>query len=121
MPTYPAYVPQMLARARYEGQWHAGQADAAALCFNVPALFPDCAEASELGYELFYDEWTIYDNRVAIQRNIDEWDDRPWQQSRRLALSFRFMSRWQGWEGQGCRCMHSTGKEPQTLSCFPRS
>ncbi|PIU91327.1 MAG: hypothetical protein COS63_01395 [Anaerolineae bacterium CG06_land_8_20_14_3_00_57_67] len=88
----------MLARARYEGQWHAGQADAAALCFDVLALFPDCAQAGDLVYELFCDEWTIYDNRVAIQRNIDEWDDRPWQQRRRLALSFRFMSRWQGWE-----------------------
>lgn len=96
--TYPDYILQMLARACYEGQWQAGQADAAALCFNVLALFPDCAEASELAYELFCDEWTIYDNRVAIQRNIDEWDDRPWQQRRRLALSFRFMSRWQGWE-----------------------
>ena len=25
-----------------------------------------------------------------------EWDDRPWQQRRRLALSYRFMSRWDG-------------------------
>ncbi len=97
MSTYPDYILQMLARARDEGQWHAGQA-AAALCFNVLALFPDCAEASELVYELFCDEWTIYDNRVAIQRNMDEWDDRPWQQRRRLALSFRFMSRWEGWK-----------------------
>jgi hypothetical protein len=55
-------------------------------------------EASDLVYELFCDEWTIYDNRVAVQRHIDEWDDRPWQQRRRLALSFRFMSRWEGWE-----------------------
>ena len=53
MLTYPAYVPQMLARACYEGQWHAGQADAAALCCDVLVLFPDCAEASELAYELF--------------------------------------------------------------------
>lgn len=98
MSAYPEYVYQMLARARDEGQWYCGQADAAALCFDVLALFPDCTEASDLVYELFCDEWTIYDNRVAIQRNIDEWDDRPWQQRRRLALSFRFMSRWEGWE-----------------------
>ena len=97
-PTYPDYVYRMLARARDEGQWYCGQADAAALCFDVLALFPDCIEASDLVYELFSDEWTIYDNRIAIQRNIDEWDDRPWQQRRRLALSFRFMSRWEGWE-----------------------
>lgn len=96
MSAYPDYVYQTLARARDEGQWHAAQADAAALCFDILALFPDCTEAGELVYELFCDEWTIYDMRVAIQQNIDEWDDRPWQQRRRLALSFRFMSRWDG-------------------------
>ena len=96
MSTYPDYVHQTLARARDEGQWYCGQSDAAALCFDILALFPDCEEAQELVYELFCDEWTIYDNRVAIQQNIDEWDDRPWQQRRRLALSYRFMSRWEG-------------------------
>ncbi len=96
MPTYPDYVHQTLARARDEGQWYCGQSDAAALCFDILALFPDCQEASDLVYELFCDEWTIHDNRVALQQNIDEWDDRPWQQRRRLALSFRFMSRWDG-------------------------
>lgn len=96
MPAYPDYVHQTLARARDEGQWYAAQADAAALCFDILALFPDCTAAGDLAYELFCDEWTIYDNRVAVQQNIDEWDDRPWQQRRRLALSFRFMSRWDG-------------------------
>jgi hypothetical protein len=97
MTTYPDYIHKMLARARDEGQWHAAQPDAAGICFDALALFPDCEEAKELVYELFCDEWTIYDNRVAIQRMIDEWDDRPWQHRRRLALSFRFMSRWEGW------------------------
>jgi len=97
MSGYPDYVHQMLARARDEGQWHAAQSDAAGLCFDVLALYPDCDEAGELVYQLFCDEWTLYDNRVAIQRMIDEWDDRPWQQRRRLALSFRFTSRWEGW------------------------
>jgi len=97
MSTDPAYVQRLLAQAREEGQWHAGQADAAALCYDVLALLPDHREAAELVYELFCDEWLIYDNRNAVQQNIDEWDDRPWQQRRRLALSFRFMSRWEGW------------------------
>jgi hypothetical protein len=96
MTVFPNYIYQTLAHARNEGQWYCGQADAAALCFDVLALFPDCQEASDLVYEFFCDEWTIYDNRNAIQQNIDEWDDRPWQQRRRLALSFRFMSRWDG-------------------------
>lgn len=96
MPIYPDYLYQTLARAREEGQWYCGQADATALCFDMLTLFPDCEEAKELVCELFCDEWTIHDNRVAIQQHIDEWDDRPWQQRRRLALSYRFMSRWDG-------------------------
>jgi len=96
MSNYPDYVHQTLARARAEGQWYCGQPDAAVLCFDILALFPGCEEAQQLVYELFCDEWTIYDNRVAIQQNIDEWDDRPWQQRRRLALSYRFTSRWDG-------------------------
>lgn len=96
MPTYPDYVHQTLARVHDIGQWYCGQPDAAALCFDILALFPECEEAKELVYELFCDEWTVYDNRVAIQQHIDEWDDRPWQQRRRLALSYRFMSRWDG-------------------------
>jgi hypothetical protein len=40
MPTYPDYVYKTLARARDEGQWQAAQADAAALCFDILALFP---------------------------------------------------------------------------------
>ena len=97
MSTDPAYVQRLLAQTREEGQWYCGQPDAAALCFEVLALFPDNREAAELVYELFCDEWLIYDNRNALQQHIDEWDDRPWQQRRRLALSFRFMSRWDGW------------------------
>lgn len=98
MSNYPAYVQRLLAQAREEGQWYGNQAEAAVLCFEVLALFPDHQEAAALVYELFCDEWLIYNNRTALQRNIEEWDDRPWQQRRRLALSFRFMSRWVGWD-----------------------
>jgi hypothetical protein len=94
MATYPDYVHRTLAEAREDGQWHAHQNDAAALCFDVLALYPDCREASDLVYEIFCDEWTIYQNRKALQRLIDEWDDRPHQQRRRLALSFRYMGSW---------------------------
>lgn len=92
---YPEYVQRALMQAHSQGQWYCGQPDAAALCFDILALFPDCRAASDLVHELFSDEWLIYDNRVALQRHIDEWDDRPHQQRRRLALSFRFVSRWE--------------------------
>jgi len=97
MTDYPAYIQRMIDQARERGQWYCGQPDAAAICFDVLALFPDHHEAAELVYQLFCDEWLIYDNRNALQQQIDEWDDRPWQQRRRLALSLRFMSRWEDW------------------------
>lgn len=99
MNRYPARVRKVLEQARELGVWYGGQADAASLCFDVLAHYPDCSDASDLALELFCDEWLIYDNRNAIQQNIDEWDDRPWQQRRRLALSFRFMSRWEALYG----------------------
>ena len=98
-PEHSTYVQRLLERARYEGQWYCRQPDAAALCFDVLSAFPSHHEAADLVYELFCDEWLIYDNRNAIQQNIDEWDDRPWQQRRRWALSFRFMSRWEALYG----------------------
>jgi hypothetical protein len=100
MTNYPTYIQRMIDQAREQGQWYCGQADAAAICFDVLALFPDHQEAAELVYQLFCDEWLIYDNRNALQQQIDEWDDRPWQQRRRLALSLRFMSRWEGWHAE---------------------
>ena len=94
MTTYPQYVHDMLTKAHHDGKFYACQADAAALCFDVLALFPECKEASELVYDIFCDVWCIHDNRVAIQQLVDEWDDQPHQQRRRLALSYRYMSRW---------------------------
>lgn len=97
MSNYPVHVHQQLERARVLGKTYCGQADAAAICFDVLADFPDCKEASETIYELFCDEWLIYDNRIALQRLIEEWDDQPHQHRRRLALSFGFMSRYEAW------------------------
>lgn len=95
--TYPDYIHRLLAEA---DELMAGDdkdpSGAADLCFEVLALFPEHLEAAERIYRAFCDPWLIRDNRRAIERQIDEWDDRPWQQRRRLALSFRFMSRWDG-------------------------
>jgi tetratricopeptide (TPR) repeat protein len=73
-----------------------GQMEAAALCFDVLAIVPDLKEAADLVLEAFSDPRLIRDNRKAIGRHVDEWDDRLWQQRRRLALSFRYTSRWDG-------------------------
>ena len=99
LPDHSSFVQRLLDKARQDGHWYCRQPDAAALCFDVLVSYPNHRAASELIYELFCDEWLIFDNRNAIQQNIDEWDDRPWQQRRRLALSFRFMSRWEALYG----------------------
>lgn len=94
---YPPYVGRMLAEARLllaEDDFTAP--DVAAICYEVLTLFPDCEEAAALVLEAFNDPWLIRDNRKAIARTIDEWDDRSWQQRRRLAFSFSVMSRWDG-------------------------
>ncbi len=100
MSNYPEYVQRRLTQARAMGKYYCGQPDAAAICFTILADFPACTEASEAIYEMFCDEWLIYDNRVALQRLIDEWDDQPHQHRRRLALSFGYMSRFAGWRGR---------------------
>ena len=97
MEQYPEYVWQRLAQARallQEDEY--GQLDAAALCFEVLAHFPELKDAAELVLQAFSDPWLIRDNRKSIGRHVSEWDDRPWQQRRRLALSFRYTSRWEG-------------------------
>lgn len=94
---YPDYIIKMLADARLlleEDDLTAP--DAAAICFDVLSFFPDCQEASDLVLTALNDPWLIRENRRAIERIIDEWDDRPWQQRRRLARSYGYTCRWEG-------------------------
>lgn len=93
---YPLYIHRWLAEAKQLATDDFGQPDAAARCFDILAEFPDHAEAAELVYEFFCHPDIIREQRKALSRLIDEWDDRPWQQRRRLALSFSTMSRWPG-------------------------
>lgn len=69
--------------------------EAAALCFDILAAFPEHEAARELILKAYRDGRLIRDNRRALSRLIVEWDDRPWQQRRRLALSFGYVSRWE--------------------------
>lgn len=68
---------------------------AAAICFDLLALFPEHEKAQESIQRAYHDANLIRDNRRALSRLIDEWDDRPWQHQRRLALSFGYVSRWE--------------------------
>lgn len=72
--------------------------EAAAVCFDILGFFPEHEGAHKLIRRAVREGNLIRDYRRALSRLIDERDDRPWQQHRRLALSFRYFSRWVGWE-----------------------
>ena len=79
MSTYPDYVYQMLARARDEGQWYCGQSDAAGICFDVLALFPDCEEAKELVELLHGGQFAIAASpfNVGLTNGMTAWQHSP--------------------------------------------
>jgi hypothetical protein len=94
---YPDYVQEMLEEA---GRLLTDEDDpdpcgAAAVCFDILTLFPEHQGAKIFIQRAYRDENLIRDNRRALSRLIDEWDDRPWQGQRRLALSFGYVSRWE--------------------------
>lgn len=93
---YPDYVQKMMAEAErlLTDEDDPSPCEAAGLCFDLLALFPEYADAKKLIERAYRDPNLIRDNRRALSRLIDEWDDRPWQQRRRLALSFGYVSRW---------------------------
>ena len=93
---YPDYVQRMLEEAEHllTDEEDPGPCEAAGVCFDILALFPEHESAHALIWRAYRDGTLIRDNRRALSRLIDEWDDRPWQQRRRLALSFGYVSRW---------------------------
>jgi tetratricopeptide (TPR) repeat protein len=94
---YPDYVQRMMEEARrlLTQEVDPEPCEAAGVCFDILALFPEHEGAQELIQRAYRDGNLIRDNRRALSRLIDEWDDRPWQQRRRLALSFGYVSRWE--------------------------
>ena len=82
---YPDYVQQMLEEAErlLVDEDDPGPCEAAAVCFDILALFPEHEDAHKFIQRAYRDGNLIRDNRRALSRLIDEWDDRPWQQRRR--------------------------------------
>ncbi len=95
--TYPHYVQKMMEEAEHllTDEDDPDPCGAAAVCFDILALFPEHQAAMKFISRAYRDGNLIRDNRRALSRLIDEWDDRPWQGHRRLALSFGYVSRWE--------------------------
>src|SRR6266545_1881275 len=94
---YPEYVQKMMEEAEHllTDEDDPDPCGAAAVCFDILALFSEHKDAQKLIQRAYWDGNLIRDNRRALSRLIDEWDDRPWQERRRLALSFGYVSRWE--------------------------
>ena len=94
---YPDDVQRTMAEAErlLTDEEEADPCEAAAMCFDILALFPEHKGAHKLIQQAYRDGILLRDNRRALSRLIDEWDDRPWQQRRRLALSFGYVARWE--------------------------
>ena len=93
---YPDYVQEMMEEAErlLTDEDDPDPCEAASVCFDILALFPEHEGAKKFIERAYRDGNLIRDNRRSLSRLIDEWDDRPWQQHRRLALSFGYVSRW---------------------------
>jgi tetratricopeptide (TPR) repeat protein len=94
---YPDYVQKLMDEAErlLTDEDDPDPCEAAGVCFDILALFPEHEGAQELIQRAYRAGALIRDNRRAVSRLIDEWDDRPWQHRRRLALSFGYVSRWE--------------------------
>ena len=73
MDAFPEYINRMLQKARALLKDESYSiSEAVGVCFEVLALYPDCAEASNLILIGFSQPWLIRDTRRAISRLIDK-------------------------------------------------
>ena len=71
--------------------------EAAVRCYRILALDPDNANAQNKLRLIYLQHDLVDDMRSAVQRLSDPDDASPHQHRRRLAFSYRVLSRWEGW------------------------
>ena len=117
---YPQYIQEMLVEAErlLMDEDDPGPCEAASLCFDILALFPEHEAARKLIRRAYWDPKLIRDNRRALSRLIDEWDDRPWQRRRRLALSFGYVSRWEAEDSDDREGLEDEREGPEDVKTY---
>jgi tetratricopeptide (TPR) repeat protein len=120
---YPDYIQKMLQEAEriLTDEYDPDPCGAAAVCFDLLTLFPEHEQAQEFIRRAYRDGNLIRDNRRALSRLIDEWDDRPWQHQRRLALSFGYVSRWEGKYDDQLQGFEEEGEGPDDIKTYLRT
>ena len=71
--------------------------EAAVRCYKILALDSDNAEAQRKLRQIYLQRELVEDMRHAVLRLSDPDDASPHQHRRRLAFSYRVLSRWDGW------------------------
>ncbi len=71
--------------------------EAAVRCYKILALDPGNANAQNKLRLIYLQRDLVEDMRNAVQRLSDPDDASPHQLRRRLAFSYRVLSRWEGW------------------------
>jgi len=71
--------------------------EAAVRCYKILALDPDNENAQNKLRLIYLQHDLVEDMRSAVQRLSDPDDASPHQYRRRLAFSYRVLSRWEGW------------------------
>jgi tetratricopeptide (TPR) repeat protein len=71
--------------------------EAAVRCYTILALDCDNAEAQRRLQQIYLQRELVEDMRHAVLRLTDPEDASPHQHRRRLAFSYRVLSRWEGW------------------------
>ncbi len=117
---YPEYVQKMMEEAEHllTDEDDPDPCGAAAVCFDILALFSEHQDAQKLIQRAYRDGNLIRDNRRALSRLIDEWDDRPWQERRRLALSFGYVSRWEDKYRDDLEGFEDEDADPQDVKTY---
>jgi hypothetical protein len=71
--------------------------EAAVRCYRILALDHDNADAQQKLRQIYLQRDLVEDMRSAVLRLSDPEDASPHQHRRRLAFSYRVLSRWEGW------------------------
>jgi tetratricopeptide (TPR) repeat protein len=71
--------------------------EAAVRCYQILALDPDNVDAQQKLRLIYIQRELVDDMRQAVTRLADPDDASPHQYRRRLAFSYRVLSRWEGW------------------------
>ena len=96
METRTRTIARLIKQAEHYLQHHDWD-EAAVRCYRILALDAQNTEAQQKLRQIYLQRELVEDMRTAVSRLSDPDDASPHQQRRRLAFSYKVLSRWDGW------------------------